>query len=168
MANKMKIKRDLLVSFLQGVLQAHDSTYTVEDRLRLSNINQTSRNDRIQIMGENYAYAEVLYRPAMTPEGQRSAKSTTRRAPHDYDIYIWYKYEDADQYANSSQAIWDDITEADDGVKLSIENKPYLTDASNNQYTIGKPENLVNHEVFVDTNPMELAHFMNFQVTIKG
>lgn len=168
MANLMTTKRDLLKAFLLGVVQNYDPNYTLEDRLRMATFNQTSRAERIAIMGENYAYGEVLHRPSQTPQGQRSAKSTTRRKPHTFDVFLWYKLDDADSYSQSSQKLWDDLTyEKENGVIPSIEKKPYFED-SGNQYTVLKPVNIQSHEVVMDNNPLELAHFMNFQVTIKG
>lgn len=168
MSNLMKIKRDLLKDFVATTLQAHDPDYTVVDRLRMATFQQTSRAERIQIMGESYAYAEVLHRPQQTPEGQRSAKSTTRNKHHTYDVFVWYKYEDADSYANSSQKLWDDITYGPGGLIMSLEDKPYLEDGSGNQYTVSNPRNQQSHEVVIDSNPLELAHFMNFQIRIRG
>lgn len=168
MANPMKIKRGLLKDFLEEVLQVHDSDYTIVDRLRMATFQQTSRAERIQVMGEKYAYGEVLYRPISTPEGQRSAGSTSRNRHHDYDVFIWYKYEDDDLYRNSSQKVWDDIMEADDGVIPKIEGKKYLEDTDGNRYTLSKPENIRAHEVVMDNNPLELAHFLNFRVTVRS
>ncbi len=164
----MTTKRDLLVAFLRDVLQVHDANYTVTDRLRMATFNQTSRAERIAIMGENYAYAEVLYRPQQTPQGQRSAKSTSRNRHHNFDVFIWYKLDDADDYSQSSQSVWDDIVEADNGVIQELEGKPYLEDNAGNQYVLTKPTELRAHEVVLDNNPFEMAHFMNFQQTVKG
>lgn len=167
MANLMTTKRDLLKAFLLDVVQNYDPDYTLEDRLRMATFNQTSRAERLAIMGKNYAYGEVLHRPSQTPDGQRSAKSTTRNKPHTFDVFLWYKLDDADSYAQSSQKLWDDLTEADDGVIPKVENKSYFED-SGNQYIVLKPVNIQSHEVVMDNNPLELAHFMNFQITIKG
>lgn len=168
MANKMKIKRGLLSEFLLGVLHGFDSRFTLEERLRMATFQQTSRAERIEIMGEDYTYGEVLHRPSQTPEGQRSAKSTTRRKPHTYDVFLWLKMEDADLYDNSSQKKWDDISYGENGVIMSLENEPYFTDANSNQYTVNEPVNQQSHEVVMDNSPLELAHFLNFQITVKG
>lgn len=173
MDNLMTTKRDLLKAFLLDVVQHYDQGYTLEDRLRMATFQQTSRAERIEIMGENYAYGEVLHRPSQTPDGQRSAKSTTRNKPHTFDVFLWHKLDDGDSYEQSSQKLWDDLTyekddsEEDYGVIPSIENKSYFED-SGNQYIVLKPVNIQSHEVVMDNNPLELAHFMNFQVTIKG
>jgi hypothetical protein len=163
----MTTKRELLTSFLTEVLRRFDQRYKVVNRLRMATFQQNSRNDRIAIMGERYTYSEVLYRPSMTPQGQRSASSKTRNKPHVFDVFIWLKLNDDDVYEQSSQSTWDDISEDDEGVIPSLESKSYLEDG-NGQYIMLKPENLQNHEVVMDSNPLEMAHFMNFQITIKG
>lgn len=168
MANTMKIKRSLLKDFLLGVLQGFDASYTLEERLRMDTFKQDSRNDRIALMGENYTYGEVLHRIQPTPEGQRSAKSTTRNRHHTFEVFLWYKYQDADTLAQSSQDTWDDIVEGENGVIKSLEDKPYLQDGSGNQYVLSKPENISSYEVTMDTAPLELAHYLNFQIEVRG
>lgn len=168
MANAMTTKRTLLRDYLEGVLQGHVASYIVVDRLRMATFRQTSRTERIEIMGEDYAYAEVLYRPSVTPEGQRSAASTSRNRHHNYQVFVWYKLTDDDVYASSSQATWDDIIEADDGVLASLEGKKYLTDAGGNQYVLSKPQNINAPEVIMDTDPLELAHHLNFDINVRG
>lgn len=168
MNNPMKIKRRLLKEFLLGVLHAFNPDYTLETRLRKATFNQDSRNDRIALMGEDYSYGEVLHRMMPTPEGQRSAGSTSRNRHHNFEVFLWLKYEDGPSLETSSQDTWDDIIESDSGVLQSLENKPYLQDENGNQYVLSKPEDISAYEVVMDTGPLELAHYLNFQIEVRG
>lgn len=168
MANYMVTKRDLLKSFLEGVLQNLEPTYTVADRLRKNVLNQGSRNDRVSVMGENYTYAVIKDIPIPTPSGQRSSASTTRKKRHQFMITVWYRYYDDDQYANSSQKQWDDIYASDSGVIMSIENKKLLEDGGGNQYVLSNPQEISEHIEPMDNNPEDYAHFLQFQVDVRG
>lgn len=167
MANKLTIKRDLLKAFILGVLQNFDTNYTLEDRLRMDLLKQGSRSKRIAIMGENYTYGEVLAAGIEYPQGGRSAKATSQSRDHVFEVHLWRKLEDDDVYANSSQAVWDNIVGDDGGVLEALATEPYFQD-SGNTYVIGRPTGVQMSTDLLDNNPLELAHYLTFRITVKG
>ena len=160
--NKMVKKRGLLKDFLLGVLSSFGQ-YRIEERLRMATFQQTSRAERIELMGEDYTYGEILYRPNVTSEGNRSARSTSRNRDHYYEVYLWLKFKDHDLYESSSQSQWDELVEGDEGVLKSIENTAQL-----DGFTLSKPENIQTHEVVMDNSNLELAHFLTFRIKVRG
>lgn len=164
MANEMKEKRDALKAFVETTLQAIDADFNVEDRFREDTFNASNRNARVSIMGSPIKYAEVLYAGRSTFED--SAKSTRRKAGHVFEVSVWYGYKDDATYASSSQATFDTITDGDSGILEAIASKGYFKDTS--VYSIDAVEGVTSQIVAMDNTGKELAHFLGFQVNIRG
>lgn len=167
----MTDKRDVLVSLMETVLQGFDANYVVVDRLRIATLIGANRNSRIEVMGENYTYCEVMYRSPLG-EGIESAGNTRNRRRHGFSVRVWYKYEDNDTYANSSQATWDNIVEGSlvsgaivvgtTGVMETIAKTSLISD-----FPLFKPSNASSTEIFMDTdNEKDLAHYLEFNVEV--
>ncbi|MEQ9091789.1 MAG: hypothetical protein RIE52_11905 [Balneola sp.] len=157
----MTDKRDALVALMETTLQAFDANYTVTDRLRLATLVGSNRNARVSVMGENYTYCEVMYRSPLG-QGDASAGNTRFRRRHGFSIRIWYKYEDNDVYANSSQATWDNIVESSTGVMETIASTALIS-----TFPLFKPENASSTEIFMDSqNEKDLAHYLEFNVDV--
>lgn len=159
----MKDKRDELVSYLTTILQAIDADFVIEDRFREATFNSTNRNSRVAIMGDPAKYCEVLYITRNPITG--TAKSTRRRTIHQFEVNIWYGYKDADTYANSSQKVWDEITEGDAGVLPSLESKG--TFEGDKLYTIDAIFDDVNAVIALDNTGKELAHYLTFSINLR-
>ena len=161
-------KRDALKQKLQAVLQAVDANYRVEDRLRKETF-AGDRDARIQLMGEDYTYAEVLGPiNVTTAEASRTAKATTHKKRHQFDVIVWLKFDDNEEYANSSQSKWDTLVWDDtNGILNAMENSSQLTDANTDEaFTLSMPTQVLVSEVPMDQQFNEQAHYLNFKIEL--
>lgn len=69
------------------------------------------------LYGDPLFYADVLLRG----NGRSASQGRDTGRIHDYEVWLWYEYNDADTLAASSQATFDDLTYGPDGVIPALE-----------------------------------------------
>lgn len=160
----MSAGKDGKLYFLAGDvderLKRDDFKY--ETRLRRETFDSSTRQQRIRIMGDPTKYVEVLH---VSPGGfeQEDTLGTNVLDASLFRVNLWLAYKDDDDYNLSSQADFDDICFADDGII------PTLQDEPSGPYP-GFVVNLQNIEslvVSLDESGKELAHFLTFQIVIR-
>jgi hypothetical protein len=165
--NAMVSKRDSLVAYVSGILNGFDN-FNVADRLRWATFRSDARDERVRIMGDPTAYAEVVW--IGRGEGSQVASLGQEVLEgHLFRINVWYAFKDDDSYAHSSQKTFDDICEGDQGLLYRLRNDVQIPNLSNDGeimyiYSVGQVQV---SEVSLDTEGLELAHFLTFTVSIR-
>ena len=125
MPNRIKRKTNALANFVETALQQIDTDYRVDSRLRAKSISD-SQNDRFDVMGKDYKYARILHRSATHNESITGVASFN----DSYQIEVYYRYKDADNYTDSSQKVFDKLS--GDGLLAELASKIALVDSENN------------------------------------
>lgn len=162
--NEMHEKRTLLAKWLEDSLTPFGD-FGIETRLRRATFDSVNRSERVRIMGEPTAYAEVLWVGNGTDD-QYSATVTEILHGHLFRVNIWMGYKDADNYLNSSQAIFDDLCEGETGVLTMLRDMD-IFQGVDNPILILPPENVQVSEISLDNSGKELAHFLTFTITLR-
>jgi hypothetical protein len=154
-------ERQIISDKLKTILQSVDSNYRVEQRLRRETFDATSRLKRVEIMGENTTYAEVLSRSPFVSANK--ASNTRSDYSYTFDVNIWYGYQDNDIYDNSSQKVFDDVVRE---VMNGFGNFGGET-RDGNWYYVDEPQGNSISEVALSNDGKELAHYLTFQITVR-
>ena len=100
--------REGLLSYLAAEVQAVQAGVQTERRFR--QIRGLSRSQRLDLMGQDLYYLEVL--PTGIALTDPAPDDSLRQREYSYTATLFFRYEDADTYAASSQATWDPIAQA--------------------------------------------------------
>lgn len=158
------IERQLLADLVENTLQAIDSDYRVEQRLRRETFDASSRQKRIDIMGTRSTYAEVLL--DVPSYGRNTSSNKRRNRTHTFRVNVWYGYEDAFDLASSSQAVFDRIVDGDDGLLITLAETGKQT-VNGEFFYIDEPVGAQISEVALDNSGKELAHYLTFNIDIR-
>lgn len=157
-------ERQLLADIVETTLQAIDSNYRVEQRLRRETFDASSRQKRIEIMGTNTTYAEVLLD---VPSFARNTASNKRRnRTSTFRVNVWYGYEDSDNFATSSQSVFDNIVSGESGLLITLAEKGY-TEVGGEKFYIDDPVGVSVSEVALSNDGKELAHYLTFGIDVR-
>lgn len=162
--NAMLEKRRLLANWLAETLDAFGN-FSVETRLRRATFDSVNRAERLRIMGEPTAYAEVLWL-GNGGDDQYSATVTEILHGHLFRVNIWLEYKDNGNYNLSSQAIFDDLCEGEGGVLTQLRELDAF-EGEDCPILVLPPESVQVSEVSLDNAGKELAHFLTFTITLR-
>lgn len=100
--------RESLLAYLAGEVETVKSGVKTERRFR--QIRGLSRGQRLDLMGQDLYYLEVL--PTDIALADPAPSDVRRQREYSYTATLFHRYEDADTYAGSSQSTWDPIAQA--------------------------------------------------------
>jgi hypothetical protein len=139
-------------------------SWRAESRFREATFRAETRKDRIAVMGEPTRYIEVLDAATDIEEEVTLADGTPAVRSLTVNVSIWYAYKDADDYDDSSQAIWDRvITRGILGHLSTLSN----INVDGNIVYISRPLGVSFSEVALSGEGNELAHNVTFQITFN-
>lgn len=157
-------ERQLLADIVKSTLQNIDPDYRVEQRLRRETFDATSRQKRVEIMGRNTTYAEVLL--DSVDFGQNSGANSRRLKTYTFRVNVWYGYNDALTLEGSSQAVFDRIVAGDDGLLVTLKTTGSTT-VGDEFFYIDQPTNPQPSEVALSNDGKELAHYLTFTIDVR-
>jgi hypothetical protein len=160
--NAMVNKRQQLKKFIHDTLKVHDD-FVVVDRLREATFKSQTRQERTQVMGDPTKYCEVLW--SGVGEGtQIDSVGDSVLDGHLFRVNLWYQYHDDERYEFSSQKVFDDICEADDGLLKTLRNTDIIQ--GEELIYLYQPTSVEITEVSLD-GQYELAHFLTFTISLR-
>lgn len=174
----MKQKREALATLIESTLNdvlTDGTTFNVVQRFRQSVERGAGQKiDRDLIMGNPVRYARVVHMgesPAseddLTPYGHQV------QVPHLFGVFIWFDYQDADSYEDSTQAVWDDLLEsAGDlsatGLLPTLRLTPFLEGEGTDPgaYCM-QPTDVIVPDEPLSMGDRDFCHYAQFFITIK-
>jgi len=157
--NMMQI-RAAAAGLIRDTLYIHDDTFRVEERFRKLSLLGTGDADRRLLMGSPTRYCEVVHvgdAGGNLPIGG-GARSGAR---YRFLVSIWYGYEDAEDYAQSSQASWDEILETEEeGLLVVLREKGTLVIAGD-VINLSAPASV---QVDLRGTETQFDHFCSFEL----
>jgi hypothetical protein len=161
--SKMQDKRKALKDWFYTILSEF-GTIRISERLRRATFDSSTRQERLNVMGNPTFYCEILW-TGIGEGTQIDSVGNSVLDGHQFRVNLWYEYKDADDYNQSSQALWDNILESDNGLLKTIRDTDIIPDVP--IMYLYQPENVQVNEVSLDNLGKELAHFLTFTLSVR-
>lgn len=169
----MMQKRQALAELVKTTLDAHGfATFIVDQRVRRALLDATGEVDRKAIMGATIAYARVAHVGDVAREGDASPWADVNQVAHQFAVFVWYEFEDAQNYADSSQAEWDALMEGPStgedppGLLVALRETGAFESGDHVVY-LGRPEAVMAPDEPFHMGERIFAHYVQFFVTIQ-
>jgi len=132
----------------------------------------TGRDEQDRIMGDPVYYLETYYAPDQTSRTVGTQQSAALEVAHAFQVSVWYEYEDADTYPDSSQAEYEELIEGTDGLLPTLRGKPEPQTPGHpdvpdwpGELELEQPQQVTEPIVDLD-NRGRLAHLCRFQIEL--
>ena len=172
----MVAKRSALIAFVRDTLDAalaaagSATTFTVSERMRADVLNARTAADARHVMGEPVRYA-IVENVGTAEEGPMTRAGTAGLVSHLYLVVGWLEFADADDYEDSSQALFDAVMEGQDadapGLLPALRDLSHLDTADEGICEVGQPAEAALTLVRLGaTTDQVYAHRFEFTITL--
>lgn len=176
-------KRDALVHVCTEALEAIRPGLKWDIHYQAATDLAAGSRERKRVMGDPTYYLLVLPESNRVPD-ELGAEDSMRRAfksIHSFAVKLWLAYEDADEYASSSQAAWDALIEGNDeapGLLYQLRQTGQIGyqplgengDPAGNPkaVSVGFPEEVFTGITDLDRSGHTKEHYLEFVIDVLG
>jgi hypothetical protein len=132
----------------------------------------TGRSAQDEIMGDPVYYLETYFAPDQASRTVDTLQGAASEVAHAFQVSLWLEYEDADTYARSSQADYEELVEGPSGLLTTLRGSPDPEAPGHPDVPdwpdgteLGQPQDVAEPIVDLD-NRGRLAHLLRFQITL--
>jgi hypothetical protein len=144
----------------------YESSWRIDEHYRLAVLEGASAEDRRRVMGDPVRYGAVY----LIGEGfiQTPGRMTAQERPLDtrdtFLVELWYRYQDHEDLASSSEAMWNAMTTGEGSVLDVLRQTAWLSSAS---APLGIPTEASFDIVALTSGTEALAHHMAFTIAVE-
>lgn len=163
-------KIDIVADWAEGKVSAVESGVNTETRHRRQTEPLVSRKDRSEVMGNPVFFLEVRNEGPTTKTVSKNAGGMLQNE-HTLRVALFYEYEDATNYKDSSRSAFDAIvhstSDGQPGLHYATAVSRVIA-SSGDRVVLKDPENDVDDVVPLDNSGKEAAHIFTYNVAVEG
>jgi len=132
----------------------------------------TGRSAQDKIMGDPAYYLETYFAPDQSSRTVDTLEGAASEVVHNYQVSVWYEYDDADTYEQSSQKEYEQLIEGTNGLLPTLRGSPEPGSPGHPDVAdwpdtteLGQPQDVAEPIVDLD-NRGRLAHLCRFQIAL--
>lgn len=173
MVTKRQALAEVIEETLNDVLidEGDPNLFRVVQRFQVKVLrSDANKVDRDLIMGNPIRYVRVAWMGNEDPVPQDSnAFGATVQPRHEFAVFIWFEYEDADTYQGSSQRVWDRLMEgvSPTGLLPLLRENGGLEDDNGNLAYLYDPTDVIVPDAPIHMGDEDFVHFAQFFITVK-
>jgi hypothetical protein len=145
----------------------YESSWRIDEHYRLAVLEGASAEDRRRVMGDPVRYGVVYHvgTDFVETPGRMSAQERPLDTRDAFAVELWYRYQDHEDLASSSEAMWNAMTTGTSGVLDVLRATAWL---SGSAAALGIPQLAAFDLVALTSGTDQLAHHLTFAISAEG